>query len=495
MKKELVRSSPEEEGIDSSLIMDFLNEMEKEGAEIHGIMIIAGQKVVFEAYNAPYRADIPHILHSYTKTFTNTAVGLAYTNGLLWLEDKVLSYFPQYADGSNEYLKALTLRDLITMRSGQVRGIGGNEWRPLATSWTDAYFQVPWTEMPGKRFLYSSGNSYILSAVVQKVTGKTCYEYLQEHLLPEIGIGAFTWQTSPEGICSGGNGISLCVEDMARLGLLYLNGGKWDERQLLAPEWVEMALGYKNPVDLSEGDTEYNFHWEHTGDIWAATGMFGQGSVIIPRLNLVIGMTAADSRYMATKGGLIQKTLVDPILNRRKEADDGKWEILKNKGIRMTLEGKYRSSSKEKFHESGRYDYQVEDETDGIRRIILEFYNNRIDFSMEDHRGFHTVTCGLDCWISSSTSMTGAYLHHQYEMDVIKVSASAYWEKEHLLMMEWRYPEMAFCDHVKIEFSNEEIRMKRWVNMNSEALERPEVKGREINIAGGRIAGGDMQQR
>lgn len=129
MKHMLLRSTPEKEGIDSGLLIDFLNEMEKEGAEIHGIMVAVNQKVIFEAYNAPYRADIPHILHSYTKTFTNTAAALAYTHGLLRLEDKVLSYFPQYADGANEYLKALTLRDLITMRSGQERGIGGNEWR------------------------------------------------------------------------------------------------------------------------------------------------------------------------------------------------------------------------------------------------------------------------------------------------------------------------------------------------------------------------------
>lgn len=479
MKNVLLRSTPEEEGIDSGLLIDFLNEMEKEGAEIHGIMAVVNQKVIFEAYNAPYRADIPHILHSYTKTFTNTAAALAYTNGLLRLEDKVLSYFPQYADGANEYLKELKLLDLITMRSGQIRGIGGNEWRPLDSSWIDAYFQVPWVEMPGKRYLYSSGNSYILSAVVQKVTGKTCHEYLAENLMPEIGIGDFTWQTSPEGICSGGNGISLCVEDMTRMGMLYLNHGMWNEKQLLSPEWVDMALGYKRMVTMSEGDPEYNFHWEHSGDIWAATGMFGQGSIIIPKLNMVIGMTAADSHYRATKGGLIQKTIVDPALVQREQKEGAGNEILKNKGLRMTLEGKYRSYSNEKRDEYGRYEYRVSDETDGIKRIVLEFLDEQINFSMEDQRGYHTVACGLDRWIGSSTSMTGAYLHHQYELDEMKVSACAFWETENQLLMEWRFPEMAFCDHVRIVFDgHDEIRMKRWVNMNSEALERPEVIGK-----------------
>ena len=474
----LPRSTPEEEGIDSGLIIDFLNEMEKEEAELHGIMIVVNQKVIFEAYNAPYQSDIPHNLHSYTKTFTNTTAGLAYTNGLLKLEDKVLDYFPQYAPDANEYLKALTLYDLITMRSGQERGIGGNEWRPLKSSWIDAYFQVPWVEMPGKRFLYSSGNSYILSAIVQKVTGKTCYEYLRENLLPYMGIGEFTWQTSPEGICSGGNGISLCVEDITRMGMLYLNRGMWEGAQLLSPDWVDMSLGKMNSAPLLEGEREYNFHWEHSGSIWAASGMFGQGSVLIPELNMVIGMTAADSRYMADKGGLIQKTIVEPARIQRKTDGTSKWEVLKNKGLRMTLEGKYKSVSEHMDFGKAFYEYQVPDRTDGIKKILFKFSEDRVIYSVEDMRGLHTVVCGLDHWVKSVTSMTGAYLHHQYEMDRMRVSACAFWESESVLMMEWRFPEVAFCDHVRIEFDGfGAIRMNRWVNMNSEAVRRPEVKG------------------
>ena len=209
----LEQSSPAEQGISAEYIINFLNACEKKNVEIHGILIAKNNQVVFEAYNSPYAADIPHIVHSFTKTLTNTAVALAYSDGLLKLEDPLLKYFPEYEATANEYMRKCTIRDLITMRNGQQRGIGGNEWRPLKTSWKDAYFQVPFDKEPGKTFLYSSGNSYILSYIVQKLEGKTCRELVQERVGQKIGLTDFSWMLSPEGVCSGGNGVSLTTAD------------------------------------------------------------------------------------------------------------------------------------------------------------------------------------------------------------------------------------------------------------------------------------------
>ena len=112
---------------------------------------------------------------------------------------------------------------------------------------------------------------------------------------------------------------------------------------------------------------------------------------------------------------------------------------------------------------------------DKIEKAGLEFSENKVTFWMKDNRGTHFVEAGLDCWIHGKTSMTGGYLHHQYEMDEMKIAACAYWKSENVLMMEWRYPEMAFFDHVSFEWKEDRIYMKRWVNMNSQALERPVV--------------------
>lgn len=472
MGKRLEYSYPEKEGIDSRLIINFLNEAEKAGGEIHGIMILVHGKVIFEAYNEPYRADIPHIMHSFTKCLTNTAVGLAYTYGLLKLDDPILQYFPEYSEYANEYLKHATIRNLITMRSGQERSIGGNEWRPLKSSWLEAYFRVPFDKEPGSQYMYSSGNSYILSAIVQRLTGETCREYLWEHVTSQIGTRDFDWMLSPEGICSGGNGISLTVEDMARIGLLYLNHGAWNGQQLLSREWIELSLGLKEPVDSEKNVPEYNFHWEHAGDIWAAKGMFGQICALVPSMDMVVACTAADAGYVLSD--ILQKEVLDKAKENRR-LNEASWEILKNKGLRMTLKGKNVSVPNHVIPKKSSYEFSLDGTIDNITQIRIRFEKDSVVYAITDERGFHEVRAGLDFWIDGATSMTGAYLHHQYEVPSARISACAYWSDEKTLMMEWRYPEMAFFDHLSIHWESDTIHINRWVNMNSQGLSRPEI--------------------
>lgn len=476
MKKFLEYSNPEKEGISSEFLINFLNEAEKTGSEIHGILFIVHGKVIFEAYNAPYAKEIPHIMHSFTKCLTNMALGLAYSNGLIDLDAPILRYLPEYAQGANEYLRTVTVKNLLTMRSGQQRSIGGNEWRPLKSSWLDSYFQVPFTEEPGKIYRYSSGNSYVLSAIVQRVTGKTCKEYLRENITEAIGMSDFTWMLSPEGICSGGNEVSLTVEDMARIGLLYLNGGKWEGKQLLSETWIRRSLGYIDQVGARPDGIEYNYHWEHREDLLASMGMFGQACIVVPEMDMVVAMTTADDKNIFCK--ILQQQVISPWkLQQQMEKvpckDMQMWEVLHRKGMCMTLEGKHTSKELRIPPVWKKYEFIPVQEVDGITEIVLTFSEKEIIFAMKDGRGYHEVKAGLNCWIHGMTSMTGGYLHHQYEMDRIRISACAYWESEHTLMMEWRYPEMAFFDHVRIEWSMEKITMKRWVNMNSQDTERP----------------------
>lgn len=473
MKKELKRSFPTVQGVPAELIINFLNACEKDSSEIHGIMIARNNHVIFEAYNSPYARDIPHIMHSFTKTLTNTAVALAYKDGLLSLDDPLLKFFPEYKENANEYLKKCSLRNLITMRSGQQRSIGGNEWRALKTSWKDAYFEVSFDKEPGKTYMYSSGNSYILSYIVQKLEGKTCRELVQERIGCKIGLTDFPWMLSPEGVCSGGNGVSLTTEDMLRIGLLYLNHGNWEGEQLLPEDWIQDALGLRNLLPSVDG-VQYNFHWEHYSDIWAANGMFGQICGLIPSLNMVFAITAADQNYQARK--LFQKEIIDPmkcIEQKKLEAADPYGDILSQKGLRMTLKGKNCSVINHLLPEKQNYLLTPEPNSDHITRIELHFKKDQLVYIMEDNRGRHEVTAGLDHWIDGVTTMTGAYLHHQYELEHSRISAIAYWSNVNTLMMEWRFPEMAFFDHLSITWASEHLEIRRWVNMNSQDLKRP----------------------
>lgn len=475
MKTELTRSTPSKEGVCSEHIIHFLNACEEENAEIHGIMIARHGKVIFEAYQSPYAADIPHIIHSFTKVLTNTAVALAWADGLLRLDDPLLKFFPEQEEKANEFLRACTIRDMITMRNGQARGIGGNEWRQRKTSWKEAYFEVPFDKQPGKTYLYSSGNSYILSWIVQKLEGKTCKELIQERVGNVIGLTDFSWMKSPEGVCSGGNGVSLTTEDMMRIGLLYLNKGRWNGQQIIPEEWIEYAMGYRDPLEPVDG-VQYNFHWEHEGDIWAARGMFGQICGLVPESDMVFAITAADKKDVMMK--LFQREILDPMKMLEKEDDPKAMdEILLQKGLRMTLKGKNQSAPN---HRNLPLDliFVPEENEDRIRAVELHFENeNTLQFVLEDFRGRHEVKAGLDCWVDGVTSMTGGYLHHQYEQPISRISALAYWNDPDTLMMEWRFPEMAFFDHVSLRWQPDGVvLMDRWVNMNSQDLRRPTVR-------------------
>ena len=473
MKNELERWFPSQEGINPEYIIDFLNACEKAETEIHGIMIARHGKVVFEAYNSPYAADIPHIMHSFTKILTNTAVALAYTDGLLALDDPILKYFPEYRKNANKYLSACTIRNMITMRNGQQRSIGGNEWRPLKSSWKDAYFQVPFDKKPGEVYMYSSGNSYILSYIVQKLEKKTCRELIWERIGKKIGLTEFSWMLSPEGVCSGGNGVSLTVEDMLRIGLLYLNKGKWKGEQLISRQWIDYAMGYLDPIPPENG-LQYNFHWDHIDDIWAGRGMFGQICGQVPKLDMVFAMTAADEHYTAMR--LFQTEIVDKVKADQEtnwENASVKDEILTQKGLRMTLEGKNASVKEHIQLKEKDFVWIPEENCNGVKRVELHFERDHVRYVMEDSRGCHEVVAGLEHWICGKTTMTCSYLHHQYEQDISRISAIAYWNSANALMMEWRFPEMAFFDHVNILFDGEQVRMNRWVNMNSQARSCP----------------------
>lgn len=470
MSEKLPCSYPEKEGVDSRAILNFLNAAEQSGAEIHGIQVLVHGKVIFEGYYAPYSREIPHIMHSFTKCLTNTAVGLAYSEGLLKLDDPIVKYLPEYADPENPYLSKATVRNLITMRSGQQRSIGGNEWRPLKTSWLDAYFRVQFDKEPGSAYMYSSGNSYVLSAIVQRLTGKTARDYVWEKVACKIGTTHFDWQLSPEGICSGGNGASLTVDDMARIGLLYLNKGNWQGQQLLSEAWVELALGLKDLIAPVDG-IQYNFHWEHTGDVWAAKGMFGQTCALVPSLDMVVAFTAADEKYVLNK--LLQTVLVDGV--KAGTPDEAGRQALRAKAEQLSLLEPLKSVARHVAPRERTYRFRLDGSIDHVTAVGLTFDEDSVTYTMTDDRGTHSVRAGLDRWISGETSMTGAYLHHQYEMDRAKISACAYWSDEKTLTMAWRYPEMAFFDHLSITWEETGLRINRWVNMNSQDRRRPEL--------------------
>lgn len=468
------RAAPAEAGVNSLSIIRFLNELELRGMELHSLLIAAHGKLVFEGYWAPYRPNIPHILHSLTKVYTNTAVGFAVTEGILKLDDTVLSFFPEYAGLLDDpRQKRMTVRDLITMRSGHGRMISGNEWRPIRTSWIREFFKEPLAWNPGERYQYSSGNSYMLSAIVQKVSGQTACEYLRSRFFEPLGLSGVQWDLSPEGINPGGNGLSLCTMDILKTAQFYLQKGRWDGRQILPAEWIERSLGQRDaPAD---GQPLYGYHWNNFGGgrAYIAGGAFGQAAVLIPELDMAMAVTAGHSRDQLFE--VMERTLLEKPRGTSPDED----AVLKNKGDCLNLLARMEPTASPILPPGTERIYACGENADSISEISLRQDQDSLRFTMADHRGRHTILCGMGGWKTSSTSMTGSYLHHQYQPEQALVCAGGWWEAPDRLVLLWRYPEMAFCDRVDLRFSEdgETLSMLRKVNVNSQGLSRPEVTG------------------
>ncbi len=289
----LPRSTPEAQGVSSLALLEFIETADRQINSMHSIMLVRHGHVVAEAWWEPESAEKPHVLWSLSKSFTSTAVGLAVDEGKLSIDDPVLSFFPDQAPTNpSANLKAMRVRDLLTMSTGHQNEVNlrGEQ------DWTRAFLAHPVPHKPGTHFQYNTPATYMLSAIVQKVTGQTVLEYLQPRLFEPLGIKQPRWDTSPEGISIGGYGLYLCTEDIAKFGQLLLQKGQWQGQQLVPAEWVEQATAKQvsNGSDPSrDWDQGYGFQfWRCRHDAFRGDGKDGQFCIVLPSQDAVIAITA-----------------------------------------------------------------------------------------------------------------------------------------------------------------------------------------------------------
>jgi CubicO group peptidase (beta-lactamase class C family) len=256
-------------------------------------MLVRHGNVVAEAWWEPESADKPHILWSLSKSFTSTAVGLAVAEGKLNIDDPVLKFFHEDAPADpSGNLKAMRVRDLLTMTCGHQDEVNLRQ----AEHWTKAFLNHPVPHKPGTHFQYNTPATYMLSAIVQKVTGQSVLDYLAPKLFEPLGIKKPRWDASPQGISIGGYGLYLRTEDIAKFGQLYLQKGNWNGQQLIPADWIEQATSKQvsNGSDPNrDWDQGYGFQfWRCRHGAYRGDGKDGQFCIVLPELDIVIAITA-----------------------------------------------------------------------------------------------------------------------------------------------------------------------------------------------------------
>lgn len=284
-----IHTTMREAGIDPRGMRDFLEACRERGSDLHEVLLLRDGKAVFEGCFAPYQpADKRHV-YSVSKSWTATAVGFAVQEGRLSLHDKVVSFFPEDCPAEiSENLAEMEVRDLLRMG-------GGHDTEPVmkaGESWVHTFLHHPVLHKPGTKFLYNTPGSYMLAAILRKVTGQDLIDYLKPRLFEPLGIEGVFWDHSPEGICCGGFGIHVSAEDIAKLGMVYLNGGMFEGRRILSEEWVREATSKQidnapnTQADWAQG---YGYQiWRCQHNCFRFDGAFGQYMVAIPEKNALL---------------------------------------------------------------------------------------------------------------------------------------------------------------------------------------------------------------
>ena len=291
-----VRATPESQGISSDLFAALLRELDaSKDTEMHHFMALRHGKVICECNFAPYPKGMWHITHSMCKSITGMAIGMLIEEGKLKLDENIYDIFSDQINALSKIFRpVITVENLLTMTSGVTFNesgiVSGNDW-------LGSFLNASVNGKPGTEFQYNSLNTYVLSAIVTKRTGETLTEYLTPRLFGPLGITKYYWETCPKGITKGGWGLFLCAEDMAKLGQLYLQKGKWNGQQLVSEYWIEISTARHLKTQNGTYGYGYQLWMEQRPGSFEYNGMLGQNVIIYPDMDMVL-VTNAGNKEM-----------------------------------------------------------------------------------------------------------------------------------------------------------------------------------------------------
>jgi CubicO group peptidase (beta-lactamase class C family) len=297
-RKEFIRVAPEEVGVPSEAVNWLLDRLEEGWTEPHGLMLMRKGKIFAEGWWSPYAPGIRHGLQSHTKTYAATAVGIAYTEGLLSLDERIIDIFPDKApEEPSENLKKLKVRHVLSM------GCGMDEMPRPGLDWIRDFLATPVNHEPGTTYMYNSTGSTLLGAIVREKTGLGLHDYLKPRLFDKIGIDAanLRWMRMPDGMEVGGGGLLATTEDNLRLMKLYADGGVWEGERILAEDYVKLATTLQNESATEEAvnppakDNFVGYGYQiwmcRPKGVYRADGAMGQFTIVVPDKDMIIAIT------------------------------------------------------------------------------------------------------------------------------------------------------------------------------------------------------------
>ena len=480
------RSTPEREGIASTAILAFINAADSAIDAMNSVMIVRHGHVVAEGWWTPYDARTPHVLYSLSKSFTSTAVGLAVAEGKLSVDDPVLKFFPGDApDSVSANLRSMRVRDLLRMNTGQITeaplGITDNPALSGQT-WVNRFLAHPVPYKPGTHFLYNSPATYMLSAIVQKVTGQPVLDYLQPRLFEPLAIERPTWVSSPEGINAGAYGLSVRTEDIAKFGQLYLQKGQWNGKQLIPAAWVEEATSLQTSngsSPRSDWDQGYGYQFWRSRHGYRGDGAFGQYMLILPQYDAVVAITSGVRDMQA-----VMNLVWDKVLPAMKPAPlPANLVAQRELGTRLagltmrTSAGKPTSPLVSRI--SGKW-YELPENERGIRAVSLDLGASAPALLVRTASGEVRTPIGLGTWVRNRAGFANGIERMLSVPARPEVAASGAWTADSVFRVKLVAPETPFYSTLDFRFDGDRVVVDGEQNVSFGPTKLPRLEGKVV---------------
>jgi CubicO group peptidase (beta-lactamase class C family) len=453
-----------------SQISDFLDDIEKNRIELHGFVILQHGNTIADGWWHPYRSDVRHQLFSLSKSFTSTAAGFAVSEGILSLDDHVISFFPdKVPKDANDNLRAMKIRHLLSMSTG-------HESEPEigdAKDWVKAFLSSPPTREPGTHFLYNSIATYMVSAIIQKITGQTVRDYLMPRLFSPLGIPEPEWDSCPKGINAGGWGLWLTTGEIARFGQFLLNKGAWEGKQLLPQEWVVTATSIH--IDNSsqtnpDWKVGYGFQfWRCRHGFYRGDGAFGQYCIVMEEYDAVIAITSGVADMQAVLDLVWKRLVPDRMTDSIKITmnPDEEGNLTERSRMLHYAPPVLSVTPEEAVMFFGRWKgsrWNISENPFMIKSISFKAIGRRMFFEIEDERGNHRISFGWGKWVESVSTFKR---HNHRKRRKFLNFASANWMAPSCLQLTCRFPETPdWYEIVITQTSETNLEMKLTTNVS-----------------------------
>jgi CubicO group peptidase (beta-lactamase class C family) len=489
----LPRSLPETQGVAPGGLLDFVNTIEAKKLNVHSIMVLRHGQVVAEGWWAPYEPQLKHTLYSLSKSFTSSAVGIAVAEKRLTVDDKVVSFFPKDLPATiSDNLAAMRVKDLLTMSTGHNKDTTPALREGSNTNWIKAFLAQPVEHKPGTFFVYNSGATYMLSAIVQKLTGQPVVEYLKPRLFGPLGIEGEDWEVDPNGINTGGWGLRLRTEDIAKFGQLYLQKGVWNGKRLISENWIADATraevqskGGKGDASINDWIQGYGYQfWRCRHDAYRGDGAFGQYCIVLPKEDAVIAITSETGNMQGVLDA-VWDHILPAIQGTGLPAEKKKQAALTQKLASLTLAPAASQTSSTVASQISGKTFSVADNASHVKEVSLTFGKDGCIFKLNDEQGDHQVLCGLGRWREGTTTFSVAPLSLTPTVvpggNIRKVAGSGGWLDANTFEMIWRFTETAHYDTVTCKFGKDgvDVTFKSSLSiLNNTKDKRPVLSGK-----------------